>query len=129
MSAGICNGRDSNAICYTAKSNSVYFGWNDSLYSYSMDKDEVNLVFKIDTDAPEALSHSVAIQEISISKDENFIFLVAQFYNGRRYICRMIAYNAETKTQKIIDTVLPQCDSDHYYRYGPVDFDENNNAI
>ena len=123
------NDRESDAICYSAKSNSVYFGWDDAVYAYSIDKDKIFPVFKIDTDAPEALSGSLKIQNIYVSKDENYIFLVAEFFTGRRYIDRMIAYNVESKIQKIIDTVTPNCDSDHYYTYGDVDFDENNNAV
>jgi len=123
------NGRDSSAIFYSAKSNAVYFGWDDSVYAYSLDKDEISLVFKVNTEAKEALSRYFTIQDISVSKDEKFVFLRVEFETSRRYIKRMVAYNAQAKTQKIIDTVTPECDSDHYFDYGSVDFDENNNAI
>ena len=123
------NWGNSNAIFYSAKSNSVYFGWADTLFAYSLDTDEISHVLKVDTEAKEALSRYFTIQDISVSKDEKFVFLRVEFETSRRYIKRMVAYNAQAKTQKIIDTVTPECDSDHYFDYGSVDFDENNNAI
>ena len=123
------NGRDSYALSYSAKSNSVYFGWDKTVYTYSLEKDEIYPVFTINTESEEALSNSLGIQDIYVSKDEKYIFLVAEFNTSSRYIKRMIAYNAESKVQKIIDTITPNCDSDHYFDYGDVDFDENDNAI
>lgn len=123
------NDREADAIVYSAKSNVVYFGWDDSVYAYSIDDDAIALVFTIDTEAPEALSSSLAIKDISVSKDERYFYVLAEFFTGRRYISRMLAYDSQTKIQRIIDTVTPQCDGDHYYNYSHVDFDEDNNAV
>ncbi|MCQ2241564.1 SH3 domain-containing protein [Treponema sp.] len=124
------NDRESDAIFYSAKSNAVYFGWGKSVCLYSMDEGNISTVFEIDTDAPEALSGSVVIESISVSKDERYFYLVGEFFTGKRYISRMIAFDAETKVQKILDVETPNCDSDHHLEYDyDVDFDENNNAV
>lgn len=141
------NNSESKAFVYSKKSDAVYFGWSDSVYSYSMKNRNFEKIFTIDPETQKNnysklknlfsdtsedeyyLGDSFVISKIYVSKDERYFYLELTFFTGRRYVARMMAYDNETKIQRIMDYTTPECDSDHFYKYGPVDFDENNNAV
>lgn len=124
------NSRDreeENAV-YSAKSNVVYFGWKDKIFSYSFDEDKIDIVFQINTSLFGASTNDVSINKINVSKDERYFYILAEFRSSS-YVNRMIAYDSKTKVQAILDDDSNYPNSIYTSYFEHVYFDENNNAI